>query len=534
MSMLDGLLDRPTHRLTAWQRFQAKMVGMDTDLLERSPERDVHEGSRCFWLLILVAAYQCVVFASLAHVLLAEPGKLHPEFFLLAALPAILVGVLEAALVIAPSYLSSGIHTLSQAGLEMPNPWGRRAKKAMAITLRLTFALACAQLGSIAITLPLLGKDTTAALDQAYRQSNAILFEQADARHTETLRRNNEELDQLHAQLSDLKTEEERWRRASIDPTTSDPELVALLARVEQLRSVKGAADQELAAAEQFANDELMGKQSAPGNSGRMGYGPVRRAADEAVANARRKVEAAASDLREAEARLAPLRERLAASAQGKSSGAETRLAEVTRERDALDERAAVLDERVRTLIGDRERLIREAVEADPGHVKKEDGILARVHAVRNIVESDSAAFVIVLLFDVVLFFIEVAVLLSKSLAAPTTYATLLAYAHVVGAHKIVQEIARTLNDVEAAPEKEEPPSPAIQEDRKENPVPLENGETKPAEEADLGVGPAHGGTKPPEADLPKRGRGRPPGSPNRPRAADLPSETAEGEKTPP
>lgn len=38
----------------------------------------------------------------------------------------------------------------------------------------------------------------------------------------------------------------------------------------------------------------------------------------------------------------------------------------------------------------------------------------------------------IVLLFDVVLFFIEVAVLLSKTFAAPTTYSTLLAYRHVV------------------------------------------------------------------------------------------------------
>lgn len=514
-SILDGLLEPPSARaLSGWERLKAKLSGMDCDLLERCPDRDLQEMTRCCGLLLLVAAYQCAVFASLGHILLANPGSFHPEYVAIAALPAVLVMVLEAALVIAPSYFSAGVRNLEQSGLVVPSQITRRLKNALAITLRLIFALALAQLGSIAITLPLLSKDAFARFEQNYRQRNATLFVQADARFADTQRRLTEQLDEARSQAATLKKEEERWRRASINPDSDDPELSALLARLEELRSAKADAEKDVALQQQLANDELMGKRTNPILSGNVGYGPFRRAADERVANAERRVENVMRDLRDTEGRVAALRAQLAGASAGKAGGAETRLAEVTRDRAAQEARVAELDGQARGLVRDREKIIRASVESDTTHVPKEDGILARAHAVRDLIESDWSALLVVILFDIVLFFIEVAVLLSKTLAAPTTYATLLAYAHVVGNHQIVQEIAKTLNGREpavadASSGADEPLVPKAAPGSFVPDAGPADGDTASARDETAG-----------DAGPVKRGRGRPPGSPNRPKTA--------------
>lgn len=520
MSMLDELLEAPPQRqLNPWQRFVAAITAMECDLLSRCGDRDLQESARCFWLLVGVALYQTIVFASLAHQLLAEPGVIRPLYIVLAFIPALVVMLLEAALIIAPSYLNAGLATLERSGLEIPGLLGRRVRNGIAVALRLTFALACAQLGAIAITLPLLDKDSATHLEQVYRKQNVPIFTAAATRFDANVRQVTRQRAAEGDAIAKLRVEEEGLRRANIDPLADEPQLAAQLARIERLRSAKATADQQLSAEQRLANDELTGRKTSPFLSGRVGYGPFRRAADERVRNAQMRYDRAAADLAKAETDLVTLRDNLATVGAGKSGEAQKRLAEVTEARAAHERQFASLDARVQGLIRDREQLIRAAVEADTAHAPREDGILARARAVRELIEADWSALMIVLLFDVVLFFIEVAVLLSKTFAAPTTYSTLLAYQHVVGGHRIVREIARQLNEDEAPTDATfaDPAAEAIAPE-----IDLSAEATAVAEEAPIDGPALDGAAAQPEASAPeaKRARGRPRGSTNRARQA--------------
>lgn len=229
-------------------------------------------------------------------------------------------------------------------------------------------------MASIAITLNLLHKDATAQLALEWRRENSAVIEAASRRHDEATSRAVTERDQAREVADRLRAEEQKLRQAAVDPVTDDPQLAAQIARIEQLRTAMLTADQELAAAQKRANDELAGR-PGKGLTGTPGYGAARIALDEEVRNAQKRYDDARIALARAEEQLGILRDKVAGAAQGKGQEASKRLEEVSRDRAAQERRLATLEERADALVRDREKLIRAAVEADASQGAARDGI---------------------------------------------------------------------------------------------------------------------------------------------------------------
>lgn len=73
-----------------------------------------------------------------------------------------------------------------------------------------------------------------------------------------------------------------------------------------------------------MSNDELVGRKGSLNLSGIPGVGPKRRAAEEQVTNAQRRVDELAKDVAETDKRIAALREKVKAGGEGKATTAST------------------------------------------------------------------------------------------------------------------------------------------------------------------------------------------------------------------
>jgi hypothetical protein len=159
-----------------------------------------------------------------------------------------------------------------------------------------------------------------------------------------------------------------------------------------------------------------------------------------------------ARDIAETDKRIAALREKVKSDGEGKASTASTRLAEVSKELEAQEQQLDAMEKRIQAYEADREGVIRATVEADTTYVRKEDGFLARLRAMREITHQDETTFFVIVLLDIFLFAFEASILLLKIFGANNRYAELVAGEDMIQTNEIVHELAETINARSAAP----------------------------------------------------------------------------------
>jgi hypothetical protein len=298
-------------------------------------------------------------------------------------------------------------------------------------------------------------------------------------------------------------------RQDRIDPSANRPEMQQANQEVTQLLSEKAKADEAVQHAETFASDELGGIRGSQENSGVPGDGPRRRAAMEALDNARSDAAKVSAALDAARARIDVLHQQSAASDQTSAQRSETEL-------PRFDAALATEEGKVRTLRDDldrrtehREEAIRAAVEAAPNYIPPANGVLSQIKALEHLAKDDPKIAVTIILVDVVSFGFELAAVLAKVTSyVPTLYTALLARNAYMRVVRLVDGMMAELNRGPGAEEAKRDPS--SQAGRHANPR-----QDDPADDS----GSNHGSDPfenlgDPSSPGTKRPRGRPPKSP--------------------
>lgn len=504
-------------------RFQIWLTGTDRELLATCPSRDIGNVKTIAWLMIGVWLWQTAMFALVAHMMLARAGDIRPSLIATAMLIATMILLIDSYMIMRSSWYVHGLEELKRGGLGIQVSLVARIKSWMSLAVRLFISLVLAMLIALFCAVLLFGKDISKDIEAAYQQQNARLMSAVTTRVDSDLRKKADALAAANAVAARLNDEEASLRRIIVDPTVTDAEMKLMLDRIGRLEEAKRNADRTLTAAEAFASNELAGVRGAPGNSGIPGAGPIRRAAEERLQAARRAVETIGQELTAAQTRLRELQELGAASAKRRAEAATQKLADVTRERPTAQARAATLEEEYRAMSTRREQAIQAALEADPSYLPKDDGLLARVRVLKQMM-NDPWVFTIVVLFDLAFFALELAAVLSKiTTFVPASYSVALAYEDYLRAYQYAQALADEINNLgqrrrrgaqatvdnaTASPEPE--PEPNTSQATGDSERPAAAAETVGAERPESNEG-VYGASCGEEA--PRRKRGRPPGS---------------------
>jgi hypothetical protein len=493
------------HEFSWFTLFLCWLAGVDPEVLAHCPPRDVHNVKTVAWLMMAAWLWQAVMFTLAGHMLVAEPGERRLEIVAAALLLATIVLLADSYLFVRPSWYLQGVAELERGGLKLPGTTWAKVTHGLSILLRLfTLSLALAQLLAIFFSLLIYEKDLSAELDREQERRNREIYLRATTAVDGAIGEAAAEHTRLQARIGELHEEEKKLRHTAIEGSAVDPEMEPALARVKQLAAAVDNAAAELEAAEKFASDELAGIRSAKGHSGQKGHGPVRRAADERVQNARKRLELAKQDFAAADAKVAALRQADAGSGGRKREMADAKLAELQATRTKMEERLLAVEAALNERRQNRERDIRKAVEGDPAYAKKEDGFLARWQALQRLME-EQYAWVVVLLLDVALFAVECAAFMSKTMAfIPATYATIIARDDILRGHREAADLVRQIEAITRREESEkDEPEPEQQERR---------GRKKRGGNGRDGPGANETATPSREAEMPRKRRGRPPG----------------------
>ena len=459
------------------------LAGVDPEILARCPARDVGNVRTVTGLLLGVWLWQSALFAMVGHMMLARPGEISVAIVLAGVGLATIMLLIDSYVIVRSSWTFQGLAELKRGGLEIPGTLGAKAKNGVFFLVRLFVSLVMAQLMAVFLGILLFSKDIAADLDRQYHELNSSLIsaqaEKLDARIA-GLRK---EQGNIAEQVKSLEDEKQGLRRNVLNPLADDPEIRIAVARAEELGDEKANAEQELSQARAFATNELAGIKGAPGNTGIVGSGPVRRAAEERIRNAERAVAMIAAQLSEADARLAKLRSESEAPGAEKKATAAVSLEQASSSASALAAKLQGIEDELRAKSDNREALIRQAVMDDPSFVGREDGFLARFMALKRLT-SDMSVLAVVLLLDAALFGIELAAVLAKMATfIPATYATLLARDDYLRAHRMAHELAQSIDALYGKKEPPEPDAPSFKMDGRAKDDPGAPGADDPASE---------------------------------------------------
>lgn len=430
-------------------RSQFFVTGVDAEIMEKCPDRDLSNVKTLAWLLMAVWLWQAALFTATAHMMLARPGEFRPELFASGVMLASIILLIDSYVIVRTSWSLQGMKELARGGLEIPNTFGARFKNGLFVFLRVLVTIGMAQLLALFFAILVFGKDIQADLDRRYRDANGDLIAKITMQVDNGLGTLIEDQKATATLLAAAVAEEASLRRAAIDPTADDPEVKLALERASQLAARKVDLERELSEAQKFAADELAGVKGSNGNSGKAGEGPVRRAARERVANAQAKLAAAERELTSVEAKVAKARAKASEGSGERREAASNKMAGSTTIREKLEKRLGEIETALADQRSKREQHIRESVEADPSFVGLGNGFLARYQALQRIAKEDQSVVPVILLLDFVLFSIDLAAVLAKlATFIPSTYATLLAAEDLRRAYRTAQGLA---DDIEEA-----------------------------------------------------------------------------------
>jgi hypothetical protein len=421
------------------------ITGVDEAKLRQCPQ-DWDNVRAVAQLLTLTWLYQTALFSLISHRLFAPPGQIRPDLLAASAFLATFLLTIDGYMIVRSGWHREGLQELARGGLNLQGGVIIRLKAGIFLAIRILFSVCLAQLTGIFLAILIFSPDVGARLQDRYLHANANLIgnattlvdgeiqQQSDAVKTETIQDTA-----LAAQVTAL-------RQNQIDPSAGDAQVQFAQQEVTQLFSQKAAADQAVQQAETSASDELGGIKS-PGSSGIPGDGPRRRAALEAVGNAKDQDQQISVELDAAQKRLDDIRARSLATSQPTEQLAHAELPSFETTLAAEDAKLAAMKNALMILQDHRDDAIRTALEASPDYVPYDNGLLVQIKILGELANENPRIAAVIILVDVTSFGFELAAVLAKVLSyCPTEYSALLASSTYMRVVRMVDEMMEELN----------------------------------------------------------------------------------------
>lgn len=376
------------------------LVGVDARLIADCPPRDRDTVGLLATLMILVWLWQSVVFGATAHLMLARAGEWRLDLIAAGALLAAIVLLVDACVVMRPSWTSLGHEELRRGGLRLRLPMLTRLKGTIFLGLRLTLAAVIGTLVALFVSLVLYGKDIDAQLAAVHAGRNNAVIAAATRQVDERLQGNATIQADLRDRLNAVDRAAEVLRRGLLDRADAVSAGAAIeLARAEAARA--------------RAEAEVARRQ--------------RRTDDTGLARAREALATAVSEWNSARARLNEAQGRALMQGQGRDTTLAAQLTALDAQRRQDLDRLTRIEFEGNRLMDARPAIIRATVEANPAYSTLDDGLLARLRALSTLT-ADRWVLTVVLLLEAFFAGIELAAVFSKLLSfVPATYATRLA-----------------------------------------------------------------------------------------------------------
>jgi hypothetical protein len=419
----------------------------DEATLRICPPADLQHVKATAALLIGTTIYQALLFTLIAYSLFASPGQWRLDLVLGAAFLALFIQRIDAFCVIGSQWHLSGIEEIKRGGLDIYGGLKARIKAGVFLALRILLSIGLAQLTAVFVSLLVFHADIAARNQARYLERNRPLTAEATTLVDGEIRRATEAVTDQGARIAALSTQVTALRQEQIDPAADAPEMQQTQQEITQLLDQRTKADDAVRSAEAFAADELAGIKRVAGNSGVIGIGPKRRAAEEEVANTKAHAQEIGNMLDAARARLDALHDRLASANEAAKQQSRDQLPVFENSLAAENTKLSALKDQLAAQIRGRNDAIREAIEHSPNHVPLDNGFLARISALEGIAQDDPKIALVILLIDVTSFGFELAAVLAKVTSfVPTTYSALIARDAYLRAVNIADEIVREID----------------------------------------------------------------------------------------
>jgi Domain of unknown function (DUF4407) len=429
------------------------LTGMDPERMRDCPKHDYGVMQGLAVLMALNWTFESALFTLTGHRLFARPGEIRPELVLGAIFLATFILMIDSFMIMRSGWHLNGIEDLKRAGLDVSGGPIERIKAAVFVFIRVALAGTMAQLMGLFVSILIFATDINARIDGAYLTANAHLLGPATELVDATIKRATDAVNAEAAHVNALSGEIEVLRRTVSDPSSRAPGVPEAQEEVTQLIREKAKADQDVATAQTFANNEGGGIKGAPGNSGKPGYSFRYRAAQQQVADAKTRARQIDKDLDAARSRLDALRAQIPAQDQTVAQRARDQLPGF--EKSFQEETAKLTNLRadLAKLIADRENAIRRAIDNAPDHIKRDDGLLRQIIILAQIGREDTKIAAVIILIDGVFFSLELAAVVAKlASSVPTGYSLFLARDAYMRAVRIVDEMMTELKNLETPP----------------------------------------------------------------------------------
>jgi hypothetical protein len=498
MDMMDV---QPSAKAGWFKRFCIRIVGADEErLLHFCPQRDQEIVLALALLMLTVWLYQTSLFAIVAHRLFAAPGQIRPELIVASAFIGAIVLQFDGFAMMRTGWILDGIKLLRKGGIDISGGIGERVKFGVFLCIRILLSIGIAQLTAIFLSLLIFGSDITARLQQANLNANAAVTSSSTALVDGEIQRARDAVNAESTQEVALATQVTALRQVQVDPSAGDAQVQLAQQVVAQLLAQKTAADQAVQQSETIASAELGGIKS-PETSGIPGDGPRRQAALEAAENAKDQDQQIGAALAAAQTRLDALHSQSLSRSQTTEQQSHAELPAFQNMLAVEDTKLAAMKNALAALEDHRDDAIRTAVEAAPGYVPYNNGLLAQITALDQIAHGNRKIEAVIILVDMTSFGFELAAVLAKVTSyVPTTYAALLARDSYMQVVRLVDEMMTELNASSGKPSRESEIIPPIVP-----PYATRRNAARPSPETDPFSNPLG-----PLSATPKRRRGRP------------------------
>jgi hypothetical protein len=296
--------------------------------------------------------------------------------------------------------------------------------------MRIGIAAGTANVAATSISLEIYNKEINAQITRDHVRQNAPVIARATKRVEESIESSERRRQALTASIAKSKEEVAQLGATILDPHVSDPELRTAIDALGQAQATKAEAESALLEAKSAMADELDGtirkpRRGGPTRSGRIGQGPKYRAAVQRLQVAETQLRTATGAVASAEAKIAAIRSGNAVEVDRRTSAARNRIADLNRQRADEARQLSEMTAAHLTRSADRDRLVQEAIRNDPNFIPREEGLLTRLKALRELMNEPAVAAMVYLL-DFLLVLLELAAVLGISLAfTPSTYALL-------------------------------------------------------------------------------------------------------------
>jgi hypothetical protein len=424
-----------------------KMASADEATLRLCPPHDLEHVKATAGLMIGTMIYQAALFTLISESLFASVGQIRPDLVLGSFFLAFFIQRIDAFCVIAPQWVLNGMEEIKRGGLDIYGGLKARIKAGIFLALRILLSIGLAQLTAVFASLLVFHSDIADRIQAKYLERNRPLAAEATTLVDGEIRRTTEAVTDQSARVAALSTQITALRQEQIDPAANDPEMQQAQLEISQLVAQKAKADEAVQSAENFAADELAGIKRVAGNSGVVGNGPKRRAAEEEIANTKSHAQEIGNMVDAARTRLGALRDRLSSANEATKQQSRDQLPIFENSLVAENTKLSALKDQLAAQIKGRNDAIRDAIEHSPNHVPLDNGFLARISALEGIAHDDPKIALIILLIDVTSFGLEMAaVLATVTTFVPTTYSALIARDAYLRAVNIADEIVREVD----------------------------------------------------------------------------------------